>query len=354
MYRFYWLENNKIRHSKGSSNHQQQHSVSSAESSGPNNLLSSSKYSSSTIPFSPGAMFTGLAAQHPMGSSLSSSMAGSPFNTFSPASHAYGASPAASMIFSHNNQHSSHTAQLSQTPPTPSLLSAFSANTLLRADRLRLIASMFSQMCEAVAVCHEAGISHRDIKPENFICCDSIELETLAENEARALGNADGHRGGFGEFGPQAKRKVVVKLTDFGLATTDEDCDDMACGSKPYMSYGMSRLVLKETAMLTDRMPERPCRPFVPTRTLRCVVAWSRPTQHDLSSSMLERGNGRELQIQSIRPRQTRILDEPFPRYRKSSSLVLGGPCSLSGCRGPSQRQRLRQVDQEPTRDDCR
>jgi serine/threonine protein kinase len=182
-------------------------------------------------------MFSGLAAQHPGASSLQSTM-GSPFNTLSPGSHAYGASPAASMIFSHNNQHSAYVlpTHLSQTPPTPSLLSAFSANTLLRADRLRLIASMFSQMCEAVAVCHEAGISHRDIKPENFICCDSIDLETVAENEARALGISNGNRGDS----VQAKRKVIVKLTDFGLATTAEDCDDMSCGSKPYMSYGKS------------------------------------------------------------------------------------------------------------------
>lgn len=27
-------------------------------------------------------------------------------------------------------------------------------------------------MCDAVAVCHDAGVFHRDIKPENFIVTD--------------------------------------------------------------------------------------------------------------------------------------------------------------------------------------
>jgi hypothetical protein len=232
-YSFYWLENNRL--NKPTNSHQQ---GSSAESAATNNhLLSSSRYSSSVIPFSPGAMFTGLAAQHPMASSLSSSIAGSPYAQFAPSSHAYGNSPAASMIMSHHN-HSSHTSQalqLGQTPPTPTLLSAFSPNTLLLADRLRLIASMFSQMCEAVAVCHETGISHRDIKPENFICCDSFELETVAEHQARTSNQN-------GQIKLQAKRKVIVKLTDFGLATTDYENQDMMCGSKPYMSYGVSTM----------------------------------------------------------------------------------------------------------------
>jgi len=71
---------------------------------------------------------------------------------------------------------------------------------------------MFSQMCEAVALCHREAVYHRDIKPENFIV---THLRTT------------GH-----------EQHVVVKLTDFGLATRDVESADVDCGSAPYMSYG--------------------------------------------------------------------------------------------------------------------
>lgn len=92
-------------------------------------------------------------------------------------------------------------------------------NELLSPVRLRLIASMFAQMCDAVAVCHDHGVFHRDIKPENFIVTDGFTTP-----------DADGRR----------ERKVLVKLSDFGLSTTDIESGDMDCGSAPYMSYGKS------------------------------------------------------------------------------------------------------------------
>ncbi|OCB88436.1 kinase-like protein [Sanghuangporus baumii] len=104
------------------------------------------------------------------------------------------------------------TMNTTRTPPTPSLLSTLNEKQLLGRRRLRLIASMFAQMCEAVAVCHDVGVYHRDIKPENFIVTDGWE--------------EDGER-----------RVVVVKLTDFGLSTRDAASSDMDCGSAPYMSY---------------------------------------------------------------------------------------------------------------------
>ncbi|KAG5731274.1 Negative regulator of sexual conjugation and meiosis, partial [Termitomyces sp. T112] len=104
---------------------------------------------------------------------------------------------------------------ISHTPPTPSLLSTLHPAQLLSRTRLRLISSMFSQMCEAVAECHDQSVFHRDIKPENFIVTDG--WTTLSNG--------------------RQERKVIVKLSDFGLSTTDVASSDMDCGSAPYMSY---------------------------------------------------------------------------------------------------------------------
>ncbi|KAG1751637.1 uncharacterized protein EDB91DRAFT_1243883 [Suillus paluster] len=105
----------------------------------------------------------------------------------------------------------------SKTPPTPSLLATLHPSALLSHTRLRLIASMFSQMCDAVAACHDQRVFHRDIKPENFIVTDGF---------APASPSSD-----------RMERKVLVKLTDFGLSTNEQESADMDCGSAPYMSF---------------------------------------------------------------------------------------------------------------------
>ncbi|GAA6010395.1 hypothetical protein JCM11491_006303 [Sporobolomyces phaffii] len=114
---------------------------------------------------------------------------------------------------------------MDQTPPSPSLLSSAAAmsngDTLLSRKRLRLISRMFYQMCDAVQACHDVGIAHRDIKPENFIVVD---------------GKGDKRRWDATEHA-QERGRVVVKITDWGLATCEERAEDFDCGSKPYMAY---------------------------------------------------------------------------------------------------------------------
>lgn len=111
-----------------------------------------------------------------------------------------------------------------ETPPSPSLLSAAMGDQLLSRKRLRLISRMFGQMCAAVQACHDVGISHRDIKPENFIVIDGKDDR-----------GAKTHSGD--DTAAAAKHGVVVKITDWGLGTMQEFCDDFDCGSKPYMAY---------------------------------------------------------------------------------------------------------------------
>ncbi|KAI0046417.1 hypothetical protein FA95DRAFT_1494038, partial [Auriscalpium vulgare] len=75
--------------------------------------------------------------------------------------------------------------------------------------RLQMVTLLFTQMCEAVAVCHEASVYHRNITLDSFLTVD----------------------------GP-LHGSHTLKLTGFTLATTVDFPADMKCGSVPYMSYG--------------------------------------------------------------------------------------------------------------------
>jgi serine/threonine protein kinase len=66
-----------------------------------------------------------------------------------------------------------------------------------------LAKSVFLQLLDAVEFCHSIGIYHRDLKPENVLVANSGQ---------------------------------VVKLGDFGLATTEPFTSDFGCGSTFYMS----------------------------------------------------------------------------------------------------------------------
>ena len=57
----------------------------------------------------------------------------------------------------------------------------------LSRTHLWLIASMFSQMCEAVARCHNADVSHRDIGPENAIVPPMAGLHLLVADKNAKL-----------------------------------------------------------------------------------------------------------------------------------------------------------------------
>ncbi len=121
---------------------------------------------------------------------------------------------------------------LDATPPSPSLLATTSGQNLLSKRRIRLIARMFRQICDAVQFCHDRGISHRDIKPENFIVEDRRTIEEMqsACPDTSASTLVDSTRDG-------EDTAVIVKMTDFGLATAENHCDDFDCGSKPYMAF---------------------------------------------------------------------------------------------------------------------
>ena len=130
-------------------------------------------------------------------------------------------------------------------------------------------------MCEAVAVCHDVGVFHRDIKPENFIVTDGwvvspsshshspsasepsepstpatpigpgesrtefprqLESKTQRQRQTQRKHQIKSKRNQH-QNGNQKRRRVIVKLTDFGLSTRDAASRDMECGSAPYMSY---------------------------------------------------------------------------------------------------------------------
>ncbi|KAJ3242205.1 hypothetical protein HDU81_006617 [Chytriomyces hyalinus] len=69
------------------------------------------------------------------------------------------------------------------------------------------VKNIFAQIVDAVIHCHSKGYFHRDLKPENCLIM------------SKSVSAAD----------------FVIKLTDFGLATSDTWSTEMGCGSVRYM-----------------------------------------------------------------------------------------------------------------------
>ncbi|RKP13033.1 kinase-like domain-containing protein, partial [Piptocephalis cylindrospora] len=80
-------------------------------------------------------------------------------------------------------------------------------------QRLERIKEVFAQVLEAVTYIHARGIFHRDIKPENLIVVEGPSSTTTTSSPP-----------------------LQVKLTDFGLATSERSSKEFGCGSGPYMS----------------------------------------------------------------------------------------------------------------------
>ncbi|KAJ3037079.1 hypothetical protein HDV00_002083 [Rhizophlyctis rosea] len=72
------------------------------------------------------------------------------------------------------------------------------------------VRDVFAQLSDALAHVHSRGVYHRDIKPENVL----VVYEDIGDDEER----------------------IIVKLTDFGLATTDSWSTEFGCGSVRYMA----------------------------------------------------------------------------------------------------------------------
>ncbi|KAI9272555.1 kinase-like domain-containing protein [Sporodiniella umbellata] len=86
--------------------------------------------------------------------------------------------------------------------PEGDLFSAITERDLYTGNH-PMIRKVFLQLLDAVSYCHENGVYHRDLKTENILVFDA------------------GHQ---------------VKLTDFGLATTQPVSQEFGCGSTFYFS----------------------------------------------------------------------------------------------------------------------
>jgi serine/threonine protein kinase len=107
-------------------------------------------------------------------------------------------------------------------PLAPPSSSSLRPSRLPSRSRLLLIISMFSDMCNAVAACHDRQVFRCGITLGSFAATDLFSVLP------------DGRR----------DRQVVVKITNFGSSSGLIQSSDTNRGSVPYMSYGTVTLIL--------------------------------------------------------------------------------------------------------------
>lgn len=187
-----------------------------------------------------------------------------------------------------------------------------------RNPSIRVIATIFGQVCEAVSYLHLMNIAHRDLKLENIVIDDGNNTNSMA-------------RGNQQQSVPPA---IKVKLIDFGFAVRCQPGQLLAdrCGTPAYMS---PEVVKKERhegppvdvwalGVLLFRMVYK-CLPFISTD---CTDLYNRivsdppgfPRSMDsksallqgLISSMLEKDPKLRPTITSVDYLLTQIMNHPW------------------------------------------
>lgn len=165
---------------------------------------------------------------------------------------------------------------------------------------------IFSQICDAVAFCHEHGVIHRDLKPSNVLLDD----------------------------------QRIPKLTDFGLAKHLERESDLTrtgeiMGTPGYMApeqaddstavvneradvYGLGAILYR---ILTGRPP-------INTADVNIVGAIKLVTDNDIiAPRLLNRGISRDLETICLKC----LEGDPQKRYRDAGQLASDMRCYLDG-----------------------
>lgn len=118
------------------------------------------------------------------------------------------------------------------------------------------IRDLVLQLICAVEACHSVGVYHRDIKPENIFL-------TIEEGKVTTQGDGE----------------VVLKLGDFGLATTEEFSTEIGTGSDRYMAP--EQFVVDQAGGYDPAQVDIWALGIVIVNTLFSRNPWKTPTEND-------------------------------------------------------------------------